>query len=165
MVLKTLSTILLTGSIALALGTSAACSSSDSGSTGGASTATCSFDKLDCSTAAGKDCCKQLAQQQATQSGQKYCQDVQGCACENCCTELQDCQADPNCVPIRDCGQTTGCRGLACYQDATCKAVIDANGGPTGVGAGIASALSNCLAGNPQGNPPTPALCPTTTCP
>ena len=94
---------------------------------------------IDCKAPTGIQQCKDEAFRQGS------CEEVGGCACVNCCQELQDCEADPGCVAIRTCANEKGCRGIGCYQDATCKAVIDANGGPTGIPATTGLTLSTCI--------------------
>jgi hypothetical protein len=66
------------------------------------------------------------------------------CACDHCLQEAMDCRADIGCVAIRACAQATHCVGLACYQAGTCRAVIDANGGPVGPSAALAQPLGTC---------------------
>lgn len=67
------------------------------------------------------------------------------CACNNCLPEVMACQADPGCVEIRMCAQEAGCTGIGCL--GPCGDVINANGGPLGPSAGLASALSDCYEG------------------
>jgi hypothetical protein len=67
------------------------------------------------------------------------------CACNNCLAELTACQEDPGCVEIRTCAQQAGCTGVGCL--GPCGDVINANGGPLGQSAGLASALSDCYEG------------------
>jgi hypothetical protein len=67
------------------------------------------------------------------------------CACENCLDEVTACQMDPGCVEIRMCAQENDCTGIACL--GPCGDVINANGGPLGESAGLASALSDCYEG------------------
>jgi hypothetical protein len=91
-----------------------------------------------CGTAAGDAECKR-------RGAETTCEAVSNCSCESCCQELADCDADPGCRNILNCATETGCRGIPCYQPATCQAVIDENGGPTGVPASIATILSDCV--------------------
>ena len=71
--------------------------------------------------------------------------DCEDCACMNCLSQLQACQADAGCVAIRMCAQQNGCTGIGCL--GPCGSVIDANGGPFGPSAGLASTLSDCYTG------------------
>ncbi|HWB81299.1 MAG TPA: hypothetical protein VG755_40330 [Nannocystaceae bacterium] len=64
------------------------------------------------------------------------------CACNSCLPQLMACQEDPGCVAIRMCAQESGCTGIECL--GPCGEVIDANGGPFGPSAGLASMVSSC---------------------
>jgi len=66
------------------------------------------------------------------------------CGCNTCLDAITKCYGDPSCETIVECGRAKGCRGLACYEDKTCKTEIDGAGGPTGQAAIKASTLSNC---------------------
>ena len=74
--------------------------------------------------------------------------DCRDCACASCTQQTCDCSNDVGCLVIMLCIFESGCRGVACYQDSTCKAVIDGNGGPTSVPSALALALSQCLEPN-----------------
>jgi len=68
--------------------------------------------------------------------------ECENCACNNCLMQLESCEQDPGCIAIRMCAQQNMCTGLGCL--GPCGDVIDANGGPLGPSAGLASTLSDC---------------------
>ncbi|MEM6992682.1 MAG: hypothetical protein AAF721_19365 [Myxococcota bacterium] len=73
------------------------------------------------------------------------CDAVVSCGCEACpCLGLQ-CAENADCQPIRDCALAAGCSGFDCYGGGACTAIIDAHGGPVGVGAAIALELEACV--------------------
>ena len=66
------------------------------------------------------------------------------CGCNTCLDAITKCYADTSCETIVECGRSKGCRGLDCYQENTCKAVIDGAGGPTGAATIKAQTVSSC---------------------
>jgi hypothetical protein len=72
------------------------------------------------------------------------------CLCKQCFSPLSQCFNDDNfeCLAIFACVESTGCSGIGCYQDDTCKPIIDAFGGLTGDAATKAIALATCGAIN-----------------
>ena len=66
------------------------------------------------------------------------------CGCNTCLDSITRCYADTSCETIVECGRAKGCRGVACYDDKTCKAEIDGVGGPTSPAAIKAQAVSQC---------------------
>ena len=136
------------GGAAGTVGTGGSGGSGAKGGSGGKS-GSAGASAIDCKSPTGIQQCKDEAINK-----QGSCEEVGGCACANCCQELQDCEIDPGCKAIRTCATEKGCRGIGCYQDATCKAEIDANGGPTGIPATTGLTLSTCVE----------AKCPITTC-
>lgn len=47
------------------------------------------------------------------------------CLCETCASSIAGCVDDNGCREIFLCAASTGCTGVDCYQDGTCKDVID----------------------------------------
>ena len=77
-----------------------------------------------------------------------------GCTCTECPSEMLSCGNDLDdngyCATILKCAQDHNCTGVACYQDATCKSVIDAapNGGIQSYSVALAGAVSDCATKN-----------------
>ena len=65
------------------------------------------------------------------------------CVVNACTLEALICCQTPGCLEIVDCAKATGCTGIDCYTEQTCKAVIDAAGGPGEV-TNDATALGDC---------------------
>ena len=66
------------------------------------------------------------------------------CAADVCEPEQMACCAIDGCLEIVDCARTTGCESLGCYDEATCKAEIDAVGGIASEGVMAAQTLADC---------------------
>lgn len=73
-----------------------------------------------------------------------------GCLCNDCFDPLAACIADDSlgCLAIFGCVQSTGCSGAGCYQNSTCRPLIDALGGLTGPSMTKALELASCGAMN-----------------
>ncbi len=69
------------------------------------------------------------------------------CACTSCLVEIKACDDTAGCAAIRACGARSGCSGADCYGENTCREVIDANGGPFGIGASTALTVGQCADG------------------
>jgi hypothetical protein len=67
------------------------------------------------------------------------------CAAENCETEVTACCNEPGCIAVVNCVVATDCESIACYDDATCKAEIDAAGGLLSAGVTAAQAVGDCV--------------------
>jgi hypothetical protein len=65
------------------------------------------------------------------------------CVATSCAAEALACCKQPGCLDIVQCGREKLCSGIDCYQEDTCKAVIDAAGGPA-VALEFASPLGDC---------------------
>jgi hypothetical protein len=70
------------------------------------------------------------------------------CVCQSCLSQVTACGNDPGCNSIRMCAAVKGCAGAACYQPQTCRAAIDAAGGPLGASAALAQSLGSCVQTN-----------------
>jgi len=67
------------------------------------------------------------------------------CLCKSCGTQINSCFADFGCALIFACVQETGCNGLACYQNATCRPIIDQFGGIAGPSVREVFSLATCV--------------------
>jgi hypothetical protein len=82
-------------------------------------------------------------------SGHPACmQGMCGSCCSSCFSEWCQCQQDPGCIEMMACAFATGCHNVGCYQPATCQAVIDEWGGPTGSSVSVALSLDQCTEGS-----------------
>jgi hypothetical protein len=68
------------------------------------------------------------------------------CFCSTCGSELNTCFTDIGCASIFVCIQANHCGGLNCYQNATCRGVIDQFGGLTGSAVNEVFSLASCSA-------------------
>lgn len=72
------------------------------------------------------------------------------CLCGSCFDSLTTCLGDFGCIAILACLDNTGCSGFDCYQEDTCRGVIDTFGGLASVSTqnafnlGACAALSGC---------------------
>jgi len=66
------------------------------------------------------------------------------CECLTCADQVVGCFSDPGCGAIFGCIQQTGCQGVDCYSNATCRRVINRFGGLTGKAASEVFALGSC---------------------
>jgi hypothetical protein len=91
----------------------------------------------DC-TCIPRDTCMGILQSNACGQGD-------GCLCDYCSCELSSCSGAPGCMAIATCMGQYGCFDVSeCYTAQTCKAVIDANGGPFDYNASSAIELTYC---------------------
>jgi hypothetical protein len=58
--------------------------------------------------------------------------DCQSCLIQSCSSQFIECIQDFGCISIIACAQANGCNGIDCYNDKSCKSVIDQWGGPAG---------------------------------
>ncbi len=72
-----------------------------------------------------------------------YCEDIHGCACDNCTTQFMVCDQDDGCRGILACALESGCRGFACL--TPCQEAIDAAGGVQADGVLKALEVSDCV--------------------
>ncbi len=66
--------------------------------------------------------------------------DCATCACASCAAEWCECSRSAACADARDCMLKTGCRGVDCYAEHTCRSVLDASGVPP-----MAVRVTDCL--------------------
>ena len=73
------------------------------------------------------------------------------CQCQACGSELSTCFSDLGCALIFACAEQKQCQGFGCYQNSTCRSVIDQFGGLTGAPVAEVFALATCAATTRQG--------------
>jgi hypothetical protein len=66
------------------------------------------------------------------------------CLCQGCGSELTACFSDIGCTLIFACVQQKQCQGFNCYQNSTCRGVIDQFGGLTGPSVSEVFSLASC---------------------
>lgn len=66
------------------------------------------------------------------------------CLCDGCYSELDSCRRDVGCFAILWCIETSGCQGFGCYQQGTCREIIDSFGGISGPSSTSALSLYAC---------------------
>jgi len=66
------------------------------------------------------------------------------CLCQGCGSELTACFSDVGCALIFACAQQKQCQGFNCYQNSTCRGVIDQFGGLTGPSVSEVFSLASC---------------------
>lgn len=94
--------------------------------------------------------CKAAAKAQSPGSNTEDPTCGAGCTCVECTSEMLQCGNDPDdngyCATILKCATEKNCSGVACYQDATCKAEIDnaPNGGLSSLAVALATQVSDC---------------------
>jgi hypothetical protein len=66
------------------------------------------------------------------------------CLCQGCGSELTACFSDLGCALIFACVQQQQCQGFSCYQNSTCRGVIDQFGGLTGPSVSEVFSLASC---------------------
>lgn len=66
------------------------------------------------------------------------------CQCQACADQVVGCFTDRGCAAIFSCIETSGCQGLNCYRNATCRKVINDFGGLTGSAVSAVFALGSC---------------------
>jgi hypothetical protein len=66
------------------------------------------------------------------------------CVCQSCGTQLNSCFSDIGCALIFACVAQTQCQGIACYQNSTCRPVIDQFGGLAGPALSEVFSVATC---------------------
>jgi hypothetical protein len=66
------------------------------------------------------------------------------CLCTSCSSSVVSCFSDAQCTSIFSCIARTGCQGIGCYTNNTCRTTIDANGGIGGPAVGEVFSLVTC---------------------
>jgi hypothetical protein len=68
------------------------------------------------------------------------------CLCTSCAVPVVSCFSDAKCTSIFGCIVRTGCLGVGCYSDSTCRNTIDANGGLGSPALAEVFSIVNCAA-------------------